>query len=988
MKGEDPTAQFSVDALPPEEQERLACILDEYLAALERGQPVTPEELLAAHPGDATRLRAYLSGLQLFHAAAAPANGGLAVDRPRAGRTIGDYDLLREIGRGGMGVVYDALQRSLRRRVALKVLPVTSSQDPRHIARFKNEAQAAAQAQHPNIVPVFGVGEADGVHYYAMQLIEGESLACYVRRGSQAADQAAPSTLLNNTQTAWGPATRPILIPPSSGDVSNSWNPHPEASGVLKTKSHVEWVARLGAQAARGLHAAHEIGVIHRDVKPSNLLVDRAGKLWITDFGLARMREADALTRTGDILGTMRYMSPEQAQGRTALVDHRTDVYSLGVTLYELATFVHPAEGAGDVQLFFERTRRSYRPLRHWNRHVPTDFETIVFKAIGEFPQDRYATAAEMADDLDRFLRGEPIHACRPSVTTRAAKWARRHRAAVAAAVSVVCLAFVGMAASIVMVAAEKANVVAESERREDALRVTREALDEFTILYGEQLAGISGAEGVRRQAYERGIKYYEQVAQRSADDPLLAADYGMALGKLGALKAKMGDDEQALQLLQDAQKKYEQLHAGEPDNYEYARRLALSYNNVGQQLGKMGQSGPALDLLRKAAGLQTELVFKAGETPELKSDVAATQSNLGILLGVNGDRAGAADHFAEAIKLQRQALQRSPDNPLAMRDLAAGLSNLGAQQQQQGNFKAAEGSFRIALDLRQRLLATAPLNQSYQAEMARALNNFGYTLSLQKDWRAAEEHYHCAIDFQEQLVAASPQSLQHLRDLAVSYNNLGRVQTQLPDSRQAAERSFENALERQLKVLETEPNDVATLSHLGGVYNNLALLQDSDGRPFEAEANFHMAIERQRQALDQAGEHQLIRQLLSKHYYNYAENLAKQGRYDEARLAAIERRDLWPNDATLLLSAAEQLASVSQRAQAVERKQDPLQSQVAESIAVAAVETLRSAVAAGLEASRLKSSALASLTARKDFQSLLHNASVADLASGNLAGE
>lgn len=986
MKGEAPTAQFSADALPPEEQERIACILDEYLAALERGQPVTPEALLAAHPGDATRLQAYLSGLQLFHAAAAPANGGLAVDRPRAGRTIGDYDLLREIGRGGMGVVYDALQRSLRRRVALKVLPFTSSQDPRHIARFKNEAQAAAQAQHPNIVPVFGVGEAEGVHYYAMQLIEGESLACYIRRGSQAPHQPAPSTLLNNTQTAWGPATQPFLIPPSSGDTGGAWKFPPEASGILKTESHVEWVARLGVQAARGLHAAHEFGVIHRDVKPSNLLVDRTGKLWITDFGLARMREAEALTHTGDILGTMRYMSPEQALGRTTLIDHRTDVYSLGVTLYELATFVHPAEGAGDVQLFFERTRQSYRPLRHWNRHVPIDFETIVLKAMGEFPQDRYATAAELADDLERFLRGEPIHACPPSLASRAAKWARRHRAAVAAAAGVACLAFVGLAVSVVMIAAEKANVVAESERREDALRVTREALDEFTMLYGEQLAGINGAEGVRRQAYERGIKYYEQVAQRSADDPLLAADYGMALGKLGTLKAKMGDDEQALKLLQDAQHKYEQLATDDPDNFDYARRLALSYNNVGLQLGKMGQSDRALELLRKAADLQTKLAFTDGETPELKSDVAVTQSNLGMVLGSRGDRAGAAKHFSEAIELQLEALRRSPEDPSAMRDLAAGLSNLGAQQQQRGNLAAAADSFRKAMALRERLLATAPLNQSYQAEMARALNNYGYTLSLEKDWKTAEKHYLDAIDFQKQLVAASPRSLQHLRDLAVSYNNLGRVQTQLPDGRLAAERSFNEALERQLKVLESEPNDVATLSHLGGVYNNLAMLQETDGRPAAAEASFKLAIERQRQALDRAGEHQFIRQLLSKHYYNFAENLANQGRYAEARHAAVERRNLWPNDAALLLSAAEQLAAVSQRARSG-AKQETAQ-QEAEAAAIAAVESLRSAIAAGLEAPRLNSPALAPLASRNDFESLRQTAAVADQASENFAGE
>ncbi|BBO33055.1 serine/threonine-protein kinase [Lacipirellula parvula] len=984
MKAEASTENFSAASLPPEEQERLACILDEYLAALERGKPITPEQLLAAHPGDASRLRAYLSGLQLFHAAGPAAVAGLAVDRPRAGRTIGDYELLREIGRGGMGVVYDAMQRSLRRRVALKILPMTSAQDPRHIARFKNEAQAAAQAQHPNIVPVFAVGEAEGVHYYAMQLIEGESLACFVRRGSNAPDQPAPSTLLNNTQTAWEAATQPFLIPSSVSEAPVAGPSRRSVSGILKTASHVEWAAQLAVQAARGLHAAHEFGVIHRDVKPSNLLVDRNGKLWITDFGLARMREAEALTHTGDILGTMRYMSPEQALGRTTLVDHRTDVYSLGVTLYELATFVHPAGEAGDVQLFFERTRQSYRSLRHWNPHVPVDFETIVLKAMGEFPQDRYATAAEMADDLERFLRGEPIQACRPSVATRAAKWARRHRGAVMTAVGCACLAFVGLSVSVVKIAAEKANVVAESELRENALRVTREALDEFTMLYGEQLAGINGAEGVRRHAYERGIKYYEQVAQQSADDPRLAADHGMALGKLGSLKAKLGADEEALKLLQQAQRKYEQLVADEPANSEYIRRLALIYNNVGLHLGKIGRSADALALLRQADALQSQLAASADDATELSADVAATQSNLGILLGGSGDQAEAARHFVESVRLQTEALERSPHDQLAMADLAAGLSNLGAQQQKQGDLAAAVASFERAMALREKLLALAPLNQNYQAELAGALNNVGYALSVQKEWALAERHYADAIEFQKQLVAASPLTLQHQRNLAVTYNNLGQVQLQRDrnsaERRSAAEQSFRTALEWQLKVLAAEPNDVATLSHLGGVYNNLAMLHEAAGRAADAEGNFKLAIERQRQALERAANHQLIRQMLGKHYYNYAEFLAKESRHEEARRVALQRRDLWANNHALLFSAAEQLAALSGRA--AESEQD------AEAAAIAAVDTLRSAVAAGLDASWLKSATLTPLAARGDFERLVRTAPVTTQTPENLVRE
>ena len=189
------------------------------------------------------------------------------------------------------------------------------------------------------------------------------------------------------------------------------------------TTDHIRAIARLGIQAAEALAAAHEYGIVHRDVKPSNLLVDDHGKLWVTDFGLARCRESSGLTQTGDVLGTMRYMSPEQALGRGALIDHRTDVYSLGVTLYELATLHHPAGDATDAQLLFDRRRFASKPLRHWNRHIPVDFQTIVLKAIAEFPHERYATAQEFADDLHRFLEGKPILASPPSLVSRAGKW-------------------------------------------------------------------------------------------------------------------------------------------------------------------------------------------------------------------------------------------------------------------------------------------------------------------------------------------------------------------------------------------------------------------------------------------------------------------------------------------------------------------------------------------------------------------------------------
>ena len=192
-------------------------------------------------------------------------------------------------------------------------------------------------------------------------------------------------------------------------------------------------VARMGVQIAEALHAAHEIGVVHRDVKPSNLLLDEKGKVWITDFGVARCKTSTSLTETGHAVGTMAYMSPEQAEGQQALVDQRTDIYSLGVTLYELATLRHPGEGTPDAATAFHFSRSNWRPPRYWNSSIPVDFENIVLKALAEGRDERYATARELADDLQRFLEGRPILAHRPSLSSRPTKWARRHQRAVAA---------------------------------------------------------------------------------------------------------------------------------------------------------------------------------------------------------------------------------------------------------------------------------------------------------------------------------------------------------------------------------------------------------------------------------------------------------------------------------------------------------------------------------------------------------------------------
>ncbi len=308
--------------------------------------------------------------------------------------------------------MYEAEQLSLGRRVALKVLPATASQDPRQRQRFQIEAQAAALLHHDHIVPVFGIGFDEGAHYYAMQLIDGQPLTRMIR------DLVAQSSPESDARSA---AQTRELTP--TGDLDQAPTPRSRGNSSLD-RQHSRETARIGLEAAQALEHAHEIGVIHRDIKPSNLLIDGRGKLWVADFGLARIpQEEYDLTRTGELVGTLRYMSPEQVRAERDGVDKATDIYSLGVTLYELLT-LRPAFSAPSRQEMVQRILHDdpVRP-RRINPSIPRDLETIIFKSIEKEPSARYGSAYELADDLKRFLEDQPIRARRPSLVNRAVKW-------------------------------------------------------------------------------------------------------------------------------------------------------------------------------------------------------------------------------------------------------------------------------------------------------------------------------------------------------------------------------------------------------------------------------------------------------------------------------------------------------------------------------------------------------------------------------------
>ncbi|HEY3241908.1 MAG TPA: serine/threonine-protein kinase, partial [Phycisphaerae bacterium] len=541
---------------------------DEYTQRLQRGERPDIEEYVQNYPQIAAVIRQVFPALQTIHSDAGHATAGLdAAELPQHAGVLGDFRIIREIGRGGMGIVYEAEQVSLGRRVALKVLPFAAVLDSKQLQRFKNEAQAAAQLHHTNIVPVHAVGCERGVHYYAMQYIEGRNLADVIRElrrlalplpsreragvrvqppatdvapassrlvvqasslpsspAQSRADSVAPSFLQPiPAAQLWGerlpqdsslPTSRQDVGATGRQDASGTCRQDAGAtvgsSGAVglpgsghstKDRAFFRAVAQLGVQAAEALEHAHELGVIHRDIKPSNLLLDLRGNLWITDFGLAQVQSDPGLTLTGDVLGTLRYMSPEQAlvpERRGTPLDHRTDIYSLGITLYELLALQPAFPGRDRKELLRQIAFDEPRPLRRVNRAIPIELETIVTKAIAKEPPERYARVCELGDDLRRFLDDKPLRARRPTALDRARKWSRRHKSVVGAALAVMLLAIAGLSLGTLLLWQEQRrtkNALEETTQHATKARQEAAKAEAVSNFLQDMLAAVDPAE-------------------------------------------------------------------------------------------------------------------------------------------------------------------------------------------------------------------------------------------------------------------------------------------------------------------------------------------------------------------------------------------------------------------------------------------------------------------------------------------------------------
>jgi serine/threonine protein kinase/Flp pilus assembly protein TadD len=669
-------------------QSKTECVLAELVEELARklqdSETVDIEAYLDAHAPYAEALRSLLPTVHLL----ADLGRSAATDNARGqasavseGGTLGDFRIIRQIGRGGMGIVYEAEQRSLGRRVALKVLPFVGSLDEKQLQRFKNEAQAAAHLHHANIVPVFSVGCDRSVHYYAMQLIEGYTLASLIgqlRRGSGTGPAVIDGIGLFPEPLAFSSAKshaqpRPAELPPTQVVTAGSTArdaaaPPPREVMASHDPAFFRMVATFGIQAADALEHAHQIGVIHRDIKPGNLLLDAAWKLWVTDFGLAQIQNNAELTMTGDLIGTLRYMSPEQALGNRVGLDHRTDVYSLGATLYELLTLAPSFTGKDRQELLRQIAHEDPRSPRKLNKSIPSELETIVLKAMEKSAADRYSTAQDMADDLRRFLEDKPIRARPPTIAQRAARWARRHKTVVRAAVVLLAVTAGVTTTAAVWIAherdiarqhADQASLERDRANREAAVA---QAVNDFLndVLTQVDPKNTPDPDLKLRAVVDQAAK---RIAGRFADQPLVEARLRRTLANVYLSLGIYGEAER--HAIRADEITARSLDPDDPDALESSNILATVFRNEGRLDESRRLQERTLALRRRALG------------PE-HPDTRKSMDNFALVLQNQGRLTEARKLYEQVLTVRRQTLGTDhPDTLRAMGNLGLVLDDL-----------------------------------------------------------------------------------------------------------------------------------------------------------------------------------------------------------------------------------------------------------------------------------------------------------------------
>ncbi|MFL5244941.1 MAG: protein kinase domain-containing protein [Gemmataceae bacterium] len=725
-----------------EREQRWSEVLVACLEEIEAGHNLDRQTLLARYPEFAAELGEFLEHREQVDRLTAPLRTFVQATRdatplsgdnlllepqqqdgsvsPTATATFGDFRILREVGRGGMGLVYEAEQISLCRRVALKVLPFAATMDSRHLQRFQNEARAAASLEHPHIVPVYGVGCERGVHFYAMKFIDGQTLAALIASqktgpasgGRESPDEPANVVPLNRgaqTPRSAEPGTIPAIV------ARTELAPRDTAA--------FRQIAEWGIQAAEALEHAHSFGIVHRDIKPANLMIDGQGNLWVTDFGLARVGADAGLTMTGDVLGTLRYMSPEQAASQHGTLDHRTDVYSLGVTLFELLALEPPFDSKDRQELLRQIAFEEPRIPRWINKSIPHELETIVLKAMEKAPADRYDTPKEMAEDLQRFLGDVPIQARRPSLLHRTRKWCRRHQAVVWSAAIVLAL---GVLMALASLGIANQRIAHENDRigheRDDARaqrKRAREAVDTMYTEVAEKWMNYQpGMEEQQRKFLTKALEFYKQFAHEQSTEPEHFFQTAMAYQRVAKIQLMIfKENSQAEEALVQAILILKELFEDLPSEPAYKDELAQCYFLMGW--AKSAQVEEEEKWIRRGVSLWEELVTHYPSNRMYRMHLGRGLLNLANPVRYSGRRSEAEKICRHAIAVLEAMQEDSPLTPYEIGALATSYDNLAESLVEAGRLEEALECYRTSIGLQMPLTGKDPDLPDFQFGMS-----------------------------------------------------------------------------------------------------------------------------------------------------------------------------------------------------------------------------------------------------------------------------
>lgn len=866
----------------------------------------------------------------------APVGGHSREHAEDSGLTIPGYDIVRELGRGGMGVVYLARHHELKRLVALKMILAGAHADAETLSRFRREAEAVARLQHAGFVQIHEVGEYQGRPYLALEYVDGSNLA----------HQLAGATLAPRA-----------------------------AAGLVET-------------LARTVHYAHERGIVHRDLTPRNILLARANSAYgirmstadatvyepkITDFGLAKELDGDASqTQTGIIMGTPSYMSPEQALGKTHEIGPPADIHALGAILYEALTGRPPFLAETSYDTLVQVIEREPTPPTRLQPSVPRDLETICLKCLAKDSLKRYSSAEALADDLHRFLVTEPILARRVSWHERAWKWGRRHPA-VAALLVVVLLAVSTVTIGSV---AYSARVRGERDRAEKNFQLAMQAVDEMLTEVGEeQLASEPRMEEKRKALLAKALALYREFLAQKGDDARVRLQTAQAYRRMADILRLLGQHDTARKAYDQAVLLLERLHKESPGDATYRQQMAYCHNMRGEALRAVSQHPEADAAYQQAQGILETLAAERPDDASCRRELARTLYNRGILLRQTQRAVEAENQFRQAVKLLTELLERVPETPAQQQHLARAYLNLGTVIPAQERFADAKEAYDQAIGMLVALSAKVPDNPDYRHELGVAYNNLGNLFVRTNRMTDARTAFSQSVERFQALARDFPKVPAYRNELANSFNSVGTVRSYEKDHAGAAD-AWEQAA-ALLEGLVSEHLNVTTYQgDLGMVLGNLGLAYHARSQWPQARVHLEKSIEHLTRVLADSPDQAFYRQVLRDSYQNLAEVLLSSHDHAGAAKAARALPDVFRQEGRDRYLAVCFLARCVDEANE-DMMLDPDRRQaLAQDYADEAVAMLQKAVEQGFrdvgQIEKDRGQALQSLAARPDFQKLI----------------